>query len=66
LLVAGIGSPEPSGAAGCGAAEQEASRAGSSQETLKTKKKGKEKKKSFYCIFVIHTNALLYIIFFIP
>lgn len=33
---------------------------------FKNKKKRKRKKKSFYCIFVIHTNALLYIIFFIP
>lgn len=71
MLVVDVGSAEPPPGAGAGAGV-----AGTSQRKLqrekkqntqnKEKKKGeKEKdKKSFYCIFVIHTNALRYVLLF--
>lgn len=59
------------GAPRAGQSGQEAGGAGTAQDTEKrhthkNKKRLKKAKKSFYCIFVIHTNALLYVIFFIP
>lgn len=66
LLVVDIDSPEPSELARAGAEWAGGQPGREFTGNFKKKKKEKKLKKSFYCIFVIHTNALLYIIFFIP
>lgn len=67
LLVVDVDSPEPSKLARAGAEWAGGQRGREFTGNFKKKqKKEKKLKKSFYCIFVIHTNALLYIIFFIP